>query len=378
LEKIGIKDLALRRGQANTDISFHNARTGKQIGNIKTNPNYTVCVNRQEFLADLASLLDRTLVLRQHLVTRLTTGADNTIQAHCEIGTASEPAVFNFDLVIAADGIQSLVRKEFFPAASQIYDRGFSSLYLLLEIPHELAPAHFSEIANGSQSKLIMGYCSTTTIFPMGHDRLAVGIGFDDMVKSRLWSEQGLPETMPWKEIPVLIKKSIALKLAADAPLFDSMISKAFELVPDWNHYKVYLWKMRDTDPLPAPYAKEGEGNFIAIGDAAHAIMPTIGMGASLAIEDAERLAFMLAAMIKKEPDVALLKSRLREELYLPYTKDRYPIWSDLVSRARSAANKNFTNISKRKRFAVSAQIPGYLPSRIVGIVEFILEKLNI
>ena len=37
------------------------------------------------------------------------------------------------------------------------------------------------------------------------------------------------------------------------------------------------------------------------IGDAAHAIMPTIGMGASLAIEDAEILGCILSNQILKK-----------------------------------------------------------------------------
>ncbi|HEX8575557.1 MAG TPA: FAD-dependent monooxygenase [Flavobacterium sp.] len=56
---------------------------------------------------------------------------------------------------------------------------------------------------------------------------------------------------------------------------------------------------MRDSDVATRPYNQYG--NVIMIGDAAHAITPTIGMGASLAIEDAEILGHKLSEQILQE-----------------------------------------------------------------------------
>ncbi|KAF2163952.1 hypothetical protein M409DRAFT_25728 [Zasmidium cellare ATCC 36951] len=52
----------------------------------------------------------------------------------------------------------------------------------------------------------------------------------------------------------------------------------------------MYLWKVLDRDPLPAYH----RGRMILLGDAAHAMQPTFGMGATFAVEDAGVLGVVL------------------------------------------------------------------------------------
>ena len=377
-ERMGIKGEALRRGNPNTVIEFRNGKNNTKQGEVKTNPNYCVCVVRQDFLADLESLLKSTKILRQHIVTKIHPHADSTMEVYYAIGKETIKKSMTFDFLVAADGVQSIVRKAFFPEHETVYDRGFSSLYMLIEIPENMAPQHFSTLANGSSSILIMGTSSTATLFPMGKNRLAVGIGFDHAVRSKLWSEQDLPTDMEWSDIPAAKKHAIALKLAEDAPYADGVIGKSMAFVPDWDHYKIYLWKMRDSDALPEPFAKANQGNFVVIGDAAHAIMPTIGMGASLAIEDAERLGSLMAQAINAVPNAEALGTRMQTQVCVAFAKERYPVWKDLISRARKAAALNFTNISHRKRFSMSPQIPGTVLSTIVAGFERVRDRLGL
>lgn len=163
---------------------------------------------------------------------------------------------------------------------------------MLVEGTQKTAPAGFIGHADSGRSELVMGHFSTLTMFPMGHGRLALGIGFDHQTKEKLWREHGA--SGEWKNIPAKLKKRIAVALMRDTDIYDGMWVKALDLIPDWNRYKIYLWAMRDTDPLETPCSNDC--NLVLIGDAAHAIMPTIGMGASLAIEDAEALASMMPA----------------------------------------------------------------------------------
>lgn len=375
LERVGAKDAALRRGNPNAEIAFSVVSRGRQQGVVKTDPKWCVCVIRQEFLADLAAQLSSTRVLRRTVVESVEPGDDERVVVRC--GAEGSPMTLTLDALVAADGVQSLVRRTWFPDHAQIHDRGFSCIYLLVEAHGDLAPTAFTRLANGNRSEIFMGSFSTMTVFPMGKNRLAVGIGFEHAVRDRLWREQGLEPSVDWTSMPGPSKRGIALRLAADIPVHDGLFTRLFEtLVPDWNHKKIYLWKMRDTDPLQVPFAEHS--NVVVIGDAAHAFMPTIGMGASLAIEDAEMLAARMAAVARQSVDNQAARRSLRTGAFAPFARDRVPVWNDLMFRARWAGRSNFLNQGTRRRFAIAPQIPGLLPSRIMGAVEWTADRLGV
>jgi salicylate hydroxylase len=221
-----------------------------------------------------------------------------------------------------------------------------------------------------------MGSLSTMTVFPMGHDRLAIGIGFEHATRDLLWAEQGLAPAQEWGSIKAAQKKAIALRFAHDVPVKDSMFARLFEsFTPDWDSYKLYLWSMKDSDPLQIPYVMST--NTVVIGDAAHAFMPTIGMGASLAIEDAERLAARIAEVAHRYGDPARSRQALRAEAFAPFGRERVPVWNDLMYRSRWAGRGNFFRQRERRRFSIAPMIPGYVPSRVMGAIEWLAEKLH-
>lgn len=53
---------------------------------------------------------------------------------------------------------------------------------------------------------------------------------------------------------------------------------------------ELYLWKVADRDPLPS-YHRD---RLLVLGDAAHPVLPTLGNGAGMAIEDAAALGIAL------------------------------------------------------------------------------------
>ncbi|KAL5119910.1 hypothetical protein ACEQ8H_002272 [Pleosporales sp. CAS-2024a] len=69
---------------------------------------------------------------------------------------------------------------------------------------------------------------------------------------------------------------------------------------------KIGLWQLRDLDPLETWH----RGRVILIGDAAHAMLPTQGQGASQAIEDAEALGAFFAD-IDSQPGEEQVHARL-------------------------------------------------------------------
>lgn len=359
LKRIGIKDKALACGLKTTRISFFNARIGKkQKFGITTNPDLTVSVVRQEFLGELTNLLSKTKVYRQCTVKSIEATKEN-VTVLCE-DVQSEIKSFEFDILIAAEGIGSVVRKDYFKHENYIHNRGFSCLYMLIEVPQD-APQHFKTFSNTGECYIVLGKRTSATFFPLGKNRFAVGIGFDEQVQAEIWNEAGVKSNLPWLELDVTQKEKIAELLATDCNFYDGLITQAFQWIPDWNSFKIYLWKMRDSDVATCPYNEYG--NVIMIGDAAHAIMPTIGMGASLAIEDAEILGKQLSEQIRLErPNY--------KSAFEKFTSLRVPVWKDLMARARAGAELNFVGIRNKSRLSFGPQIPGRILWRIVAKIE--------
>jgi salicylate hydroxylase len=375
-ERIDLLESALHRGNPCTGISFFNSRLNKRFRSVNSDPKYTRCVVRQEFLGDLENLLRHTAVQRVHAVSTVVPSADGTVTVEGHVSPDDTPFSEKFDLFIAADGVHSIVRKSLFPEAAGIQDRGFSCIYMLVEDEGGAASSAFRERANGGRSALVMGHFSTMTMFPLGKNRLALGIGFDHQTRASLWARHGLEPDSSWQVIPADTKKAIATALVSDADEGDGILVKALDLIPDWNSFKIYLWAMRDTDPLPRPFSLTA--NVIVIGDAAHAIMPTIGMGASLAIEDAEQLAARVAEAVSAARDASDFRTFLYGKVFQPFTNARYPVWHELINRARVAAERNFIDVGKRNRFSIGSQIPNNCLSRIVSGLEWVAEKLHI
>lgn len=359
LNRIGIKEEALACGLNAFRISFYNARTNKkQRFGVATDPNLTVNVLRQEFLAGLTNLLSRTKIHRQCNVKSIQASPEK-VGVFCENINGKEES-FKFDILVAADGIGSVVRKDYFKSKNYIHNRGFSCLYMLIEVPVD-APNEFIEASNTGECMIVLGKSTTATFFPMGKNRFAVGIGFDDQVQADFWKLAGINPNLTWLELDVNQKQKIAKLLAADCSFQNDMLTKSFRWVPDWNSYKIYLWKMRDSDVATTPFNEYG--NVIMLGDAAHAIMPTIGMGASLAIEDAEILAQLIAEQIQQ--DKPNFKTTLEK-----YASLRVPVWIDLMERARAGAKLNFVGIRNKSRLSIGPQMPGKTFWKVVAKAE--------
>ena len=112
MKRIGIKEKASACGLKTHRISFFNSRTNKkQKFGISTNPELTTTVIRQEFLSGLSDLLKFTKIHRENYVKLITANA-NKVYLICE-KKDGEIENYEFDLLIAADRISSVVRKEF-------------------------------------------------------------------------------------------------------------------------------------------------------------------------------------------------------------------------------------------------------------------------
>lgn len=361
LDRLRVKDAVLRKvGHPEDRIVLHVIATGRDQKRIRVDPNNTFGVERPVFLEALSNLLQRTEILHRHEVT----GIESV--GHGRVGLTLNKRQCEFDVVIACDGANSLARRQYFPQARS-FDRGFSAIYLLVEGGQPGTPAAFAEVANGSASEIVMGTSVTGALFPQGNNRLTITLGFGHPVKDRLWREHGLTRDTPWQDIPVATKSAIAQKLAQNTPVHDGLMEQALALIDDWGSPRVYLWAMRDSDPLRRPYAPDC--NVVLVGDACHAFLPTIGMGASLAIEDAELLGSRIGTFLQRHGQTALAA-----EVFEPWAAERTPVWNDLMRRARGAA-RNWAGEGSRRRFELWPFVPTRIGSAAVRGVEKALSR---
>jgi salicylate hydroxylase len=122
-------------------------------------------------------------------------------------------------------------------------------------------------------------------------------------------------------------------------------LRQAFEVFPEWSkppfkHCEdIGLWQLRDIDPLPTWF----RGRLILIGDAAHAMLPTQGQGASQAIEDAEALGAFFGDVDRK-PSVDEVEERIGKVFRCRY--DRATLIQGYSRQAaRNATEKDNTSI---------------------------------
>jgi salicylate hydroxylase len=100
-----------------------------------------------------------------------------------------------------------------------------------------------------------------------------------------------------------------------------------------------YKWALYDRDPLP----RWSEGRATLLGDSAHAMLPYLGQGAAMAIEDG----CVLAAMIARQPDDLPAALAAYERLRAPRTTGAV-----LGSRARAKENHLASPWARLKRDA--------------------------
>jgi salicylate hydroxylase len=103
-----------------------------------------------------------------------------------------------------------------------------------------------------------------------------------------------------------------------------------------------YKWALYDRDPLE----RWSKGRATLLGDAAHAMLPYLGQGACMAIEDG----YILAAALAHRPDDPVQALRDYEALRLPRTRRTV-----LGSRARAKENHLASPWARAKRDAMFA-----------------------
>jgi salicylate hydroxylase len=238
---------------------------------------------------------DRVLYHRQDLHTALKTAATSPDLPGrpVEIRTASRVTAcdpdegtvtldggetLDADIVIGADGIHSVVREAVVGEPREAVPTGTSAYRMLL-------PAE--ALAGLDIPKDVLDIARPVTTMVVGHDRrIVMGpgrggkvFGIVALVPDEHMRETSTADSWVTKGSPSALLEAFAGFPAWLLAIFERGAADAA------------LWQLRDVDPLP----RWVRGRAILVGDAAHAMLPTQGQGASQSFEDAEALQAFLA-----------------------------------------------------------------------------------
>lgn len=263
LGTLGVEDEVLGYGTPTTSIVFQNHR-GKELGK---NPQTTILIKRGLLNKALREAAIRRGIpvefgkrLKEVEITR-----GRNVVARFEDGSETEG-----DLLVGCDGIHSRTRRSIMPEAP--------------------APAYAGMIDSG-------GFTRASSVPPSGGVmRMTFGtkgfFGYQVVPSGEVYWFENLqepdePDRRKLGEIPDHEWRRRLLETHRDdhAPIAEIILST--EVIGRWPSY--------DMPSLPTWH----EGPVCLIGDAAHATLPSVGQGASMALEDA----IVLAKCLRDVPD---------------------------------------------------------------------------
>lgn len=186
----------------------------------------------------------------------------------------------NADLIVGADGIRSCTRTAVVGKESIAQPTGLSAYRMLipteklssLDLPKGILHMH-----DPAATTMVVGQDKRVI---MGPGRGGKVLGIVALVPDENLHEDSTRDSWTWP--------GSKDKLMAAYSDFPQWLCAIFDQALD---EEIGLWQLRDIDPLPT-WTK---GRTLLVGDAAHAMLPTQGQGASQAIEDAEALQAYLA-----------------------------------------------------------------------------------
>lgn len=270
LEDLGLAEAVTQQGSPARGFCFRNHR-GEAIGRMAMNRvRPAVTISRAPFYELLLDEVARQGVKIQYSK-RLShfTEDDRGVVAHFEDGSSARG-----DFLVGADGVHSRVRGLLFPDAAKARYTGFLGLGAFVK-PGTAAPA---DPTDGHQLVFVLG------------PRLQFGYGRMDQAGEERWGW--------WCHLPQ--EKELS-RAEVQALTEEEILSRVKDAFGGWcdpverfveRSERIIRTAIYDLPSLPS----WSRGRVVLIGDAAHAMSPAGGQGASLALEDARALSRLLGA----------------------------------------------------------------------------------
>jgi salicylate hydroxylase len=234
----------------------------------------------------------------------------------------ADGAVAEADLIVGADGIRSVVRQSLFGREAP---RFTGSVCWRGLVPLDAFPPGLIS----TDLTLYMGPRSHVIHFMVRRGTL---VNFVAHVETDAWTGESWTQECERSEV---------------METFAGWHEPLLRLLGSSERY--YKWALYDRDPLD----RWSKGRVTLLGDAAHAMLPHIGQGACMAIEDG----YVLADVLSQQPDNPAEALRQYERLRLPRTRRAV-----LEARARGKEmhlTSKWAQIKRNIRFAFQHRFGG-------------------
>jgi salicylate hydroxylase len=296
---LGIEDKIEDIGSGSEFLIIRSWKSGRLISRVRRGdfrkkfgaPNLTV--HRADLLDVLRGSLKTTDIRLGMRCIAVEPGARNAAARFAD-GSAIEA-----DVVVGADGIHSMVRNSLFGADAPRFTgcvcwRGMA--------PVDAVPSDI----NSGDGTMWMGPHGHVVHYPVHRGKLVNIVAHID---SNAWTEESWTHECGVAEV------------ASAYAGWHPALTQLYPCSTRW-----YKWALYDRDPLE----RWSQGRATLLGDSAHAMLPYLGQGAAMAIEDG----CVLAAMIARQPDDLDAALVAYERLRAPRTRGAV-----LGSRERAKEN---------------------------------------
>jgi salicylate hydroxylase len=235
------------------------------------------------------------------------------------------------DVLIGADGVHSAVRKALFGSDNPVFTGEIAWRGL---VPIAQLPPHM----RGMVTSNWIGPSGSVSVYPVRRGELMnfVGLIERDDWRVESWIEEGSRD-----------------EAARDFPGWHEDIHTIIR-----NIDKPFKWALFRREPLP----QWTKGRVSLLGDACHAMVPYLGQGANMAIEDA----CVLARCLENDPDPVSALAR--------YEAARRPRASEIVVQSSQQSKRIHDRVLADPEKAVSYVEANWAPERIRGRYDWIFD----
>ncbi|KAI8804929.1 hypothetical protein BJ742DRAFT_822045 [Cladochytrium replicatum] len=318
LEVLGVRDKALKYvGNVNTKVYFvDQVRKSSKCVDVTPGPGgpKIVQVPRIPFMQVLA---DELIPYNVPIYFR------KRFQSHDpETGTVrfTDGTITHADLLIGADGISSAVRETILPGIRPIGEPATAGYYMGIDLTDDAAQLgkkksdalydeetrRLLDFANGKETFISWGVPASFGLSSLGHNQISFLDGVREDIEEEVFQGKTHESMTPPERraaLHALVSKhshTVGPDPCEHIALLHSVIDRLKFVPGAWD-----TWRIRYLPLLPYT----AFGTTLIIGDAAHAMPPSLGLGAQASLEDGAYLGLALRDRFFSGPKLSLAET---------------------------------------------------------------------